>query len=327
MTLDRDERRNPFLFLTESQLASAFEPAFGQRRIDHAEPITRGRANTNFKVRLEGSRRPFVLRVFTGNPRVCGKEVEVLRRVRGTVPVPEVVFSDIEGARIGHPYLIAKWIEGTPLDEALRTWNDQETASLGTAVGEAVCAIGAFRFTAPGDLTADLSVEPWNHGGPDPFLGFLSAWLFEGEAGDRLGATLTTELWAFAQREAHRLEEYHRETALVHGDFNPTNLLVRSRAQGAQVAAVLDWEFALAGAPIIDLANLLRDADEMPACFVDAVMETIRTNAEWSSGDVRARMQLIDLMSHVEFLSSREERPAIRETAVARIRKTLDEWR
>jgi aminoglycoside phosphotransferase (APT) family kinase protein len=49
-----------------------------------------------------------------------------------------------------------------------------------------------------------------------------------------------------------------QQTCLVHGDFGNRNLLVRRGPDGWAVAAVLDWEYALAGSPLIDLGHFLR---------------------------------------------------------------------
>jgi fructokinase len=49
-----------------------------------------------------------------------------------------------------------------------------------------------------------------------------------------------------------------RETSLVHCDYGKRNLLVRSCAGRWQIAAVLDWEFAVSASPLIDLGHMLR---------------------------------------------------------------------
>jgi hypothetical protein len=48
------------------------------------------------------------------------------------------------------------------------------------------------------------------------------------------------------------------QTSLVHGDFGKRNVLVRQVKGRWAVAAVLDWEFAVSGTPLGDLANFLR---------------------------------------------------------------------
>ena len=54
--------------------------------------------------------------------------------------------------------------------------------------------------------------------------------------------------------ESGRLEELESDRRLVHGDFNPTNILIDDGA----VSGVLDWEYCHSGTPYMDIGNLLR---------------------------------------------------------------------
>lgn len=47
------------------------------------------------------------------------------------------------------------------------------------------------------------------------------------------------------------------ERGLMHGDFHIGNVLFRTASNGAEVAAIVDWEMAALGAPLLDLARLL----------------------------------------------------------------------
>jgi fructokinase len=44
----------------------------------------------------------------------------------------------------------------------------------------------------------------------------------------------------------------------VHGDFGNRNILVREENGKWVVAAVVDWEFAFSGPPLLDVGNFLR---------------------------------------------------------------------
>jgi aminoglycoside phosphotransferase (APT) family kinase protein len=54
--------------------------------------------------------------------------------------------------------------------------------------------------------------------------------------------------------------EVRDDRTLVHGDFNGANILLRRGGGDTrwEVAAVLDWEFAMAGTSLFDVANMLR---------------------------------------------------------------------
>ena len=48
------------------------------------------------------------------------------------------------------------------------------------------------------------------------------------------------------------------ERRLVHRDFNNRNVLVRPERGRWQVAAILDWEYAVSGSPLVDVGSFLR---------------------------------------------------------------------
>ena len=47
------------------------------------------------------------------------------------------------------------------------------------------------------------------------------------------------------------------DPGLMHGDFHVGNVLFRRVGNGSEVAAIIDWEMAALGAPLLDLARLL----------------------------------------------------------------------
>jgi aminoglycoside phosphotransferase (APT) family kinase protein len=61
-------------------------------------------------------------------------------------------------------------------------------------------------------------------------------------------------VWSYATQ----LVSLDNEANLVHGDFGNRNLLVQKIGENWTVAAVLDWEFAIAGSPLTDVGHFLR---------------------------------------------------------------------
>lgn len=62
------------------------------------------------------------------------------------------------------------------------------------------------------------------------------------------------------------------ERHLVHGDFDPANILV-DRTEGIwKVTGILDWEFSFSGSALWDIANMLRYAHLMPPEFENAFL-------------------------------------------------------
>jgi aminoglycoside phosphotransferase (APT) family kinase protein len=75
---------------------------------------------------------------------------------------------------------------------------------------------------------------------------------------ERVPSTVRKGISAFAWSMSPQLAELGPQTQLVHGDFGKRNVMVRRTEGRWKVAAILDWEFALSGTPLVDLGRFLR---------------------------------------------------------------------
>ena len=73
------------------------ERALGSCTIFDVQPLTDGLRNANFKISLDRAPGDVVLRVYEQDPSLCQKEVDLLRMVSGTVPVPHTIYAEPEG--------------------------------------------------------------------------------------------------------------------------------------------------------------------------------------------------------------------------------------
>jgi hypothetical protein len=130
-----------------------------------------------------------------------------------------------------------------------------------TSIGKTLAAIGRFRFPAPGALVAsDASLVVGNKfiEGPDPIPRILDRFLGSTIFQQRAGAKLTDELHNFIWSYAPILPSLETDCSLVHNDFGNRNILVREVNGVWAVAAILDWEMAFSGSPLLDVGHFLR---------------------------------------------------------------------
>lgn len=207
------------------------------RRIHAIEPLSGGLANTNLRLRTEPA--DLVLRLYQRDPAAQAKEVALARQLAGVVPVAQVLASGADEG-VGAPWLLMPWIEGVSMDTL--AGDAPALARAAESAGRVLAAIAA----QPGTLV--------EQDGPrlstDAFRGWLDGVL----SAARLPEELAARVRRFAQAWAPLLDERSGERGLVHCDYNGANLLIRN----GEVAAVLDWEFAMAGTPLWDLANMVR---------------------------------------------------------------------
>src|SRR5688572_15436048 len=75
----------------------------------------------------------------------------------------------------------------------------------------------------------------------------------------RMGVKRVRRIHQAIAKTIGNLDEIHRSARLIHGDFQPKNLLFDANGQ---LAAVIDWELARIAPPLCDLATLLRLAPD-----------------------------------------------------------------
>lgn len=287
------DRRNPHRQL-DPRLVQAF---LNGRELQSADLLTTGKSNSNYKLTLSDGE-TYVLRLYShGN---AARETYIMNLVRELVPVPVELYR-------GETWSVFPFLEGQLLET---------TPQHADAAAEALARIHSITFESPGWIEADGSVTPFSFDGGKSFMDTMLehpdvlAWI-----GDDTAAATLARIW---KRETPRLEEIGAESCLVHGDFNPTNILIHN----GRLSGILDWEFAHANTPYMDIGNLLRNT--APA-YHDAIARGLESGGMHLPDDWQARAELIDLGSHLEFLTSRRS-DDFKRLCVARVKRFIEEF-
>ena len=249
--------------------------------------------------------RSVVARVGGGDHAV---EAAVMTMAASRVPVPRVLrtLPETDGARA---VMVLEHVDGVPLSAVTGT------RELGADVGRVLAAIGGITFDRPGffaDATLAVDPEPpWSAQLP----GFVAACM-EKVPGHRLTAATRAAWVRLCTTCAPRLAAVDGHARLVHSDANPKNLLVDAAA--TRVVSVLDWEFAYAGSPYADAANMLRfGADLTPAFragFVAGFAEHQPADLPLAP-DWRYLGRLLDMFALSELLTRPDDNPVADQAA------------
>jgi aminoglycoside phosphotransferase (APT) family kinase protein len=228
-------------------------------------PLAGGWSGETFLAEAAGERT--VVRIYARpshrGPLAHEVDAALLRLLRGLLPVAEVL--EVRRADpVGDvpALLVTSLLPGERADLVLPGLDDARVAVLGRALGHLVADLGGIPEPRPGIFVdADLRVAPFG------LADDLPAWV--DQHADALGwpGELVARLGEVADR-AQRLLDTIDRCCLVHSDLNPKNVLVDP--DSLTVTGLVDWEFAHAGHPFIDLGNLLR-FDRRPS-FVTAVL-------------------------------------------------------
>lgn len=186
------------------------------------------------------------------------REFTILRALAKTdVPHPRLVATCEDLAVMGVPFEVLEWIDGftpfKPLPEPFHT-DPAMRRELGFAIIDGLAQVANVDWRGVG-------LE--GYGRPEGFL--------ERQVDRWLG-----QLARYRSRELEHLEGIAAwlrantpvtpRVGLLHGDYSPANVMV-AHHRPARLAAIVDWESATIGDPLLDLGHLLsswQDADSGP---------------------------------------------------------------
>jgi hypothetical protein len=153
---------------------------------------------------------------------------------------------------------------------------------------------------------------------------FVDLCLASGNLQQRLPPALCEGVHRLMWSALPELALCEEQTNLVHGDFNKRNVLVRPDQGRWAVAAVLDWEFAVSGAPVADLANFLRyERTSRPLAepfFSNGYLHAGGTLAD----DWRRLARLVDLVALCESLTRDSLPDSVTVELVELVRATVE---
>lgn len=298
--------------------------AFPRGRVVRVQPLAGGLRNGNFKLTLDSTTEPIVLRVYEHDASLCRKEADLIRLVGGSVPVPDVILAEPAGED-HRPFMLQRYVEGPTFRALAGNAKSEEVAEAARSVGETLAAIGAVTFANPGWLAPGPTVTDPLLPGSDPMPRFVDQCLASPKVRRRVPAELRDKTQVAMWSHASALHRAAGETSLVHGDFSRRNLILRQLAGRWVVAAVLDWEFAVSSSPLADVGHFLRyERSDRPAAephFRAGYLEGGgRLPPAW-----RRLARLVDLVALCEALTHDGLPHAATAEVVELIRATVDD--
>ncbi len=305
-------------------LTELMRPVSSGRPVVDAELLTAGLANTNYKVKVSGRVEPFVVRVYTRDRAACRKEVDIYNLIHDRVPLPDVLYADVDGRDYDRPYAVTTWVDGIMLDHVFAQGSAADVASAAHAAGHTLAVIGSYTFPGAGFFGPGLVIAHPLGDADTSWLPYIQERLFEGIAGERLGVTLRDRLWHVVMQGVAEVRVVDDARSLAHADFNGPNVMVRREGDAWVVASILDWEFAFAGSPLHDIGNMLRGADALPAAFEPAFIRGFTDGGGMLPPAWRRIVRLLDFVNLCEFLNAPGQGGARVDDVTRLIRATVE---
>jgi len=217
------------------QIRSDLEKALS-RRVGSIVSIPEG--HSGFTYFVDGD---YVLRLPPPGARIAGpadvvRQGRIMSALRSAgLPTPAIAMMSSEPLIDGRPFVLMERVDGVRIEE--------------TAQREAAADIAASAVSVLKTMQA-LPLEKTGIGDEEP-VGLREEMMRWAMLMQRAPEELTTRAGELGGLLAARVPD-ERAPTLVHGDYHYGNMLFR----GAEVVAVLDWEIAELGQPLLDLGCL-----------------------------------------------------------------------
>ena len=211
--------------------------------VTSVDPIPEGHSGFTYFVTIEDGDGPgrYVLRLPPPGARIAGP-ADVIRQGRimaalhdAGLPTPAIPILTADPVVDGRPFVLMEAVEGVRIEKAGKEQRPLDISKSAVEVLKKLQALPLDRTGIGGEEPVSLQAEMvrW-------------AWLMQ-----RAPEELTTRAGELGRLLARGVPA-ERPPALVHGDYHYGNMLFR----GADVVAVLDWEIAQIGQPLLDLGCL-----------------------------------------------------------------------
>ena len=317
-----DRRRNRERVAPEelARLRMRIARAFPGKSVELARRLAGGFANANYEVLVSGMKEPVVVRVYARDPVAAEREAVVMRLVQREVPVPRVLHVEPGDDQLT-AFAVLSWVEGVTLDELLRELDPPSMMRAVHAVGRVLAVLQKFRLP---DTVGPVRPDGVLGNRPEHSLvSFAEEWLSGRYGQERLGVRLAGRLRQFIQHHAEALSEVEQQSMLVHGDFNPLNVIMQPVDGTAKVCALIDWEYAHSGSPLLDLGSMLRCGRDQSDQFEAALVAGYAENGGILPPDWQDVSRALDVMNLCGFLQSRRAGEIARRGVRAIVEATL----
>ncbi len=212
-------------------------------RVTSVDPIPEGHSGFTYFVTIEDGDGPsrYVLRLPPPGARIAGpadviRQGHIMAALHASgLPAPAIPIISAEPAVDGRPYVLMEAVEGSRIERAGVEQRPLDISASAVQVLKRLQAL-PLMLTGIGDeepVTLQAEMMRW-------------AWLMQ-----RAPEELTTRAGELGGLLARHVPS-ERPPTLVHGDYHYGNMLFH----GYQVVAVLDWEIAEIGQPLLDLGCL-----------------------------------------------------------------------
>lgn len=277
----------------------------GENDIKSVSVIPGGCANINVLVHLNDSKPNVILRVYLREKESAYREQKISSLLQGKLPVPKFYYIS---ERVEYIFAITECLPGTTLRDFLLREKKTDISNIMFKVGEALGAISNIKFPSSGFFNRNL--ETTNSLTREGFVDFCLESLGDNNVKAVITGQQIEQIRNIVKVYKNLLPD-GTEKNLVHADFDPANILVTETEGEIEISGILDWEFALSGSTLCDIANMLRYSHKMPNEYENAFLKGLLSTGYQLPISWKITVNLLNAISLLDCLrrSDFENRP------------------
>jgi aminoglycoside phosphotransferase (APT) family kinase protein len=307
MTFKRDwEKVSSLHTLNDSEILGMIGVVYKENELLNYEVLAAGCSNINIRVDFKKNLKSVLLRVYIRDKDACYKEENILKEILDNVPIYKMY--GIYKYR-NYTFAILEFIEGITLADYLLEGGREEShiEKIMYQIGQALSAISKIKSNK-------IEKAP-----QESYLSYGKGILREEE--------LKKHVCIFKiEKVLDSFSKYfptEGEKNLVHGDFNPANILIKQVEGEYQVSAIIDWEYAFFGSTLSDIADMLRYAKSMPKVYQRAFLKGLKRGGFKLPLNLQKRIDIINLVTILDCMRRGLTKPILIEDCKALVEEIV----
>jgi aminoglycoside phosphotransferase (APT) family kinase protein len=319
------ERSYKLIIPDKDTVNNMLKPFLIETQVIHIQLLSGGLNNSNLKI-TTNTNEIYVLRIYGENNNSMDVERKILKILKDRVPVPHSLYYDSSCSKFDYPFIILSWIQGVQLSEILNRGNKSVISNAVREIGALLAKVHSITFPSSGFFDENLNIQEFIKLDANQFLMYIEESIVNGLAITHIGSDLSAKVFQFAQEHAYIIDDLVIQNSLVHGDFNPLNILATDSERCINITGILDWEYAFSGSPLMDIGNMLRYEDVSNTEFLSLFISSYQDNGGLLPPKWLQKAKLLDLIALCELLN-KKECGEVRVRDIKRlIHNTIEKW-
>jgi len=289
------EKTEEVYSLPEDIIEKIITQAFPENNYSY-QVISGGCSNINIKLNIEDINKSYLLRIYINNKDAVYKEKSISKLLENKIPVAKILQV---GICEGYSFSVTEYISGITLRELLISNNLENLNDIMYEVGVILSKVSAIKFKKQGFFDKNLNIIEKNDENIINKFFKDSIDIISDKA--LIDNNLINSIENYFYKNIKFLPD-SSESSLVHGDFDPANILVNKVNNKWTVSCILDWEYSFSGSVLWDIANMLRYSFKMPDNFKKSFIKGLIDHNVSLSSDWMNSINLLNLVSLVDLL-------------------------